>query len=71
MRLLQAALREPFLQDETFAQDQPKKSFFWGPLPKTLHRRYSHRGACALIIYMPYRPTDNLPDGSYERCVHV
>ena len=41
VRLLQAALREPFLQDETFAQDQPKKSFFWGPLPKTLHRQYN------------------------------
>ena len=43
VRLLQAALREPFLQDETFAQDQPRKSFFGGPLPKTLHRRSSHR----------------------------
>ena len=44
VRLLQAALREPFLQDETFAQDQPRKSFFGGSLPKTLHRRSSHRG---------------------------
>ena len=26
--LLQAAFREPFLWDETNAQDQPKKSFF-------------------------------------------
>ena len=43
MRLLQAVLREPFLQDETFVQDQPKKSFFGGPFTKTLHRQYSHR----------------------------
>jgi hypothetical protein len=43
VRLLQAAFREPFLWDETNAQDQAKKSFFGGPMPKTLHRRSSHR----------------------------